>query len=141
MGAADIVAFGKCSEFTIPIIADVSKEVANAYGMMDPDEMDAQGMPLTARSVFVIGPDKKLKLSILYPATTGRNVTEILRVIDSLKLTAEKKVATPVNWKHGDKCMVIPSVKPDEAKTLFPEHTVAQVPSGKGYIRLTPQPK
>merc|ERR1712121_211089 len=145
--AADIVTYGMCftapviTEFTIPIIADESKEVANAYGMMDPDEMDAQGMPLTARSVFIIGPDKKLKLSILYPATTGRNVTEILRVIDSLKLTAEKKVATPVNWKDGDKCMVIPSVKPDEAKTLFPEHTVAQVPSGKGYIRLTPQPK
>merc|ERR1712079_109575 len=83
---------------------------------------------------------KKLKLSILYPATTGRNVPEILRVIDSLKLTVEKKVATPVNWKDGDKCMVIPSVKPDEAKILFPEHKVTQVPSGKEYLRLTPQP-
>ena len=91
--------------------------------MMDPDEKDAKGLPLTCRAVFVIGADKKLKLSILYPATTGRNLQEILRVIDSLKLTAEKKVATPVNWKDGDKCMVIPSVKPDEAKTLFPEHS------------------
>jgi len=137
----DIKSYNDLSTFSYPIIADPNRDVANAYGMMDPDEKDAKGLPLTCRAVFVIGSDKKLKLSILYPATTGRNVTEILRVIDSLKLTAEKKVATPVNWKDGDKCMVIPSVKPDEAKTLFPEHTVAQVPSGKGYIRLTPQPK
>ena len=108
--------------------------------MMDPDEVDAKGLPLTCRAVFVIDENKKLKLSILYPATTGRNVPEILRVIDSLKLTVEKKVATPVNWKDGDKCMVIPSVKPDEAKILFPEHKVTQVPSGKEYLRLTPQP-
>ena len=137
----DILAYNNLPEFSYPIIADPKRDVAELYGMMDPDEKDAKGLPLTCRAVFVIGADKKLKLSILYPATTGRNVTEILRVIDSLKLTAEKKVATPVNWKDGDKCMVIPSVKPDEAKTLFPEHTVAQVPSGKGYIRLTPQPK
>merc|ERR1712136_228189 len=138
----DIIAYNNLTTgFSYPIIADPKRDVATLYGMMDPDEKDAKGLPLTCRAVFVIGADKKLKLSILYPATTGRNVTEILRVIDSLKLTAEKKVATPVNWKDGDKCMVIPSVKPDEAKTLFPEHTVAQVPSGKGYIRLTPQPK
>jgi len=137
----DIKSYNGLSSFSYPIIADPNRDVANAYGMMDPDEKDAKGLPLTCRAVFVIGADKKLKLSILYPATTGRNLQEILRVIDSLKLTAEKKVATPVNWKDGDKCMVIPSVKPDEAKTLFPEHTVAQVPSGKGYIRLTPQPK
>merc|ERR1711981_12648 len=136
----DIKSYGGLDTFSYPIIADPGRDVANTYGMMDPDEKDAKGLPLTCRAVFVIA-DKKLKLSILYPATTGRNVSEILRVIDSLKLTAEKKVATPVNWKHGDKCMVIPSVKPDEAKVLFPEHTVAVVPSGKGYIRLTPQPQ
>jgi len=137
----DIKSYAGLDSFSYPIIADPGRDVANTYGMMDPDEKDAKGLPLTCRAVFVIGADKKLKLSILYPATTGRNLTEILRVIDSLKLTAEKKVATPVNWKNGDKCMVLPSVKPDEAKAIFPEHTVAQVPSGKGYIRLTPQPQ
>merc|ERR1712012_1275087 len=139
--AADIVAFGKCSEFTIPIIADVSKEVANAYGMMDPDEMDAQGMPLTARSVFIIGPDKKLKLSILYPATPGRNVSEVLRVIDSLQLTSEKKVATPVNWKLGEDVIVPPSVSQADAAKMFPENKTVELPSGKAYLRYTPTPK
>ena len=136
----DIKSYNSLDSFSYPIIADPKRVVANLYGMMDPDEVDAKGLPLTCRAVFVIDENKKLKLSILYPATTGRNVPEILRVIDSLKLTVEKKVATPVNWKDGDKCMVIPSVKPDEAKILFPEHKVTQVPSGKEYLRLTPQP-
>ncbi|KAF2983692.1 hypothetical protein EK904_006034, partial [Melospiza melodia maxima] len=82
-----------------PIIADKKRELAVQLGMLDPDEQDKDGMPLTARVVFVFGPDKKLKLSILYPATTGRNFDEILRVVDSLQLTAYKKVATPVDWK------------------------------------------
>jgi len=124
-----------------PIIADPNRDIAVQCGMLDPDERDKKGMPLTCRAVFIVGPDKKLKLSILYPATTGRNFDEILRVIDSLQLTAYKKVATPVDWKHGDKCMVIPSVTNEEAKTLFPEMQTVQVPSGKGYLRMTPQPK
>ncbi|XP_068921663.1 peroxiredoxin-6 isoform X2 [Petaurus breviceps papuanus] len=82
-----------------PIIDDHKRDLAVKLGMLDPDERDGQGMPLTARVVFIFGPDKKLKLSILYPATTGRNFDEILRVIDSLQLTAYKKVATPVDWK------------------------------------------
>eukprot|EP00061_Rhincodon_typus_P010459 g34771.t1 len=82
-----------------PIIADEKRELAVQLGMLDPAEKNKQGLPLTARAVFVVGPDKTLKLSILYPATTGRNFDEILRVIDSLQLTACKKVATPVNWK------------------------------------------
>jgi len=139
--AGDIVAYGKCNEFTIPIIADVSKEVANAYGMMDPDEMDSQGMPLTARAVFIIGPDKKLKLSLLYPATTGRNVTEVLRVIDSLQLTANKKVCTPVNWEMGQDVIVPPSVSAEDAAKMFPDTKTVELPSGKGYLRVTSQPK
>jgi 1-Cys peroxiredoxin 6 len=109
--------------------------------MLDPDEKDATGFPLTCRAVFIIGPDKTLKLSILYPATTGKNFNEILRVVDSLQLTASKKVATPVEWQDGGSCMVIPSVKPEEVAGLFPKGvTIHDVPSGKQYIRTTPQP-
>ncbi|KAG7228970.1 hypothetical protein INR49_008748 [Caranx melampygus] len=100
----DVMAFNSQSDSALPfpIIADDKRVLAVQLGMLDPDERDKDGMPLTARCVFVIGPDKKLKLSILYPATTGRNFDELLRVIDSLQLTAQKKVATPVDWKvHG----------------------------------------
>jgi len=128
-------------EFPFPIVSDEKRELAVKLGMVDPDEKDAAGMPLTCRAVFLVGPDKKLKLSILYPATTGRNFDEVLRVIDSLQLTAEKKVATPVDWKEGGECMVIPSISADQAKTMFPNHKVHQVPSGKAYIRTTPCPK
>ncbi|KAK3516603.1 hypothetical protein QTP70_021933 [Hemibagrus guttatus] len=124
-----------------PIIADDKRELSVLLGMLDPDERDKDGMPLTARCVFVIGPDKRLKLSILYPATTGRNFTEILRVIDSLQLTANKKVATPVDWKPGEEVMVIPSLSDEEAKKLFPAgFTTKELPSGKKYLRYTPQP-
>merc|ERR1712233_157700 len=96
----DIIAYNNLSTgFSYPITADPKREVATLYGMMDPDEKDAKGIPLTCRAVFIIGPDKRLKLSLLYPATTGRNFDEILRVIDSLQLTATRKVATPVDWK------------------------------------------
>ncbi|XP_026881824.2 peroxiredoxin-6 [Electrophorus electricus] len=124
-----------------PIIADDKRELSVLLGMLDPEEKDKDGMPLTARCVFVIGPDKRLKLSILYPATTGRNFTEILRAVDSLQLTAKKKVATPVNWKPGDEVMVIPSLSDEEAKKIFPAgFTTKEVPSGKKYLRYTPQP-
>ncbi|XP_016316771.1 peroxiredoxin-6 [Sinocyclocheilus anshuiensis] len=98
----DIMSFKQdktCCPVPFPIIADDKRELSVLLGMLDPDERDKDGMPLTARCVFVVGPDKRLKLSILYPATTGRNFDEILRVIDSLQLTATKKVATPVDWK------------------------------------------
>lgn len=123
-----------------PIIADPKRELAVKFGMLDPDEIDAQGIPLPARAVFVVGTDKKLKLSILYPATTGRNFDEIIRVIDSLQLTAQKKVATPVDWKKGDRCMVLPNIPADDARKMFPEHETISLPSGKSYLRLTPQP-
>nr|ACO15034.1 Peroxiredoxin-6 [Caligus clemensi] len=137
----DIKAYNSLSSFSYPILADPKREIAELYGMLDPVEKDAGGMPLTARAVFIIGPDAKLKLSLLYPATTGRNFDEIIRVLDSLKLTAEKKVATPANWKQGSSCMVLPSISPEEAKKLFPEHQSHALPSGKNYLRTTPQPQ
>uniref|UniRef100_A0A8C2ADZ7 Peroxiredoxin-6 n=1 Tax=Cyprinus carpio TaxID=7962 RepID=A0A8C2ADZ7_CYPCA len=103
----DIMSFNQdkaCCAMPFPIIADDKRELSVLLGMLDPDERDKDGMPLTARCVFVVGPDKRLKLSILYPATTGRNFDEILRVIDSLQLTATKKVATPVDWKLNVSC-------------------------------------
>jgi len=128
-------------KFSYPIIDDTSRTLAVELGMLDADEKDAAGLPLTARAVFIVGPDKKLKLSILYPATTGRNFDELLRVIDSLQLTAYKKVATPANWQSGGECMVLPSVTGDAAKELFPGMRVEELPSGKGYMRFTPQPQ
>mmetsp|Transcript_30353 Transcript_30353/g.85768 ORF Transcript_30353/g.85768 Transcript_30353/m.85768 type:complete len:127 (+) Transcript_30353:645-1025(+) len=95
---------------------------------------------MAARAVFIIGPDKKLKLSILYPATTGRNFVEILRVIDSLQMTAKHSVATPANWTPGDKCMVIPSLSDEEAKKTLGNIDVISVPSGKKYMRMVEDP-
>ncbi|KAM9109001.1 peroxiredoxin-6 [Megaptera novaeangliae] len=124
-----------------PIIDDKNRDLAIQLGMLDPAEKDEKGMPVTARAVFIFGPDKKLKLSILYPATTGRNFDEILRVIISLQLTAEKRVATPVDWKNGDSVMVLPTIPEEEAKKLFPKGVFTkELPSGKKYLRYTPQP-
>ncbi|MEQ2211235.1 Peroxiredoxin-6 [Xenoophorus captivus] len=136
----DVMAYANEADSPLPypIIADDKRELSVLLGMLDPDERNKDGLPLTARCVFVIGPDKKLKLSILYPATTGRNFDEILRVIDSLQLTAQKKVATPVDWKPGEKVMVIPSLPDSEATTLFPNGvTTKEMPSGKKYLRYT----
>ena len=105
--------------------------------MLDESNIQADGLPATVRSVFVIGPDKQVKLIITYPASTGRNFDEVLRVVDSLQLTAYKKVATPVNWKDGDDCVIVPSVSDDDAKDLFPQgwNTV------RPYLRLVNLPK
>lgn len=115
-----------------PVIADDKREVATKYDMIHPNVDDKA----TVRSVFVIGPDKKIKLTLTYPASTGRNFAEILRVIDSLQLTANHKVATPADWKHGQDCIISPSIADEQAKTLFPKgfRTV------KPYLRYTPQP-
>jgi alkyl hydroperoxide reductase subunit AhpC len=115
-----------------PIIADADRKVATAYDMIHPNADDKA----TVRSVFVIGPDKKVKLTITYPASTGRNFDEILRVIDSLRLTAEKKVATPANWKAGEDCIVVPAVSDADAEKMFPKG----VRKIKPYLRYTPQP-
>ncbi|GIX86358.1 peroxiredoxin-6 [Caerostris darwini] len=127
--------------FPFPIIADEKRELAVLLGMLDPDEKDKDGLPLTARAVFVVGPDKRMKLSILYPATTGRCFKEVLRVVDSLQLTMNKKVATPVNWEQGGDCMVLPTIKQEDVPKLFPKGvTVREMPSGIPYMRFTPQP-
>ena len=115
-----------------PLIADPEKTVANLYDMIHPNANDT----LTVRSVFIIGPDKKVKLSITYPASTGRNFDEILRVIDSLQLTAGYKVATPANWKDGDDVIIGAAVSDDEAKQLFPKGWKTVKP----YLRVLPQP-
>ncbi|XP_065348930.1 peroxiredoxin-6-like [Cloeon dipterum] len=129
-------------KFPYPIIADQDRSLATQFGMLDPNEISGKtGLPLTARAVFVIDPSHKLRLSLLYPATTGRSFDEILRAVDSLLLTEEFKVATPADWKVGDKCMVQPSVPDSALPEMFPKGVEkVEVPSGKGYIRMTPQP-
>lgn len=115
-----------------PMIGDPDKKVADLYDMIHPNANDTA----TVRSVFVVGPDKKVKLTLTYPASTGRNFDEILRVIDSLQLTAGYKVATPANWQHGGDVIIVPAVSNDEAKDLFPGGWDEQKP----YLRVTKQP-
>ena len=115
-----------------PIIADSDKKVSNLYDMIHPNANDSQ----TVRSVFIIAPDKTVKLTLTYPASTGRNFYELLRVVDSLQLTAYHKVATPANWKHGEKVVVSPSIPTAEAREIF----VKGVEEIKPYLRLTPDP-
>ncbi len=115
-----------------PIIADPNFEISNLYDMIHPNSSDK----FTVRSVFIIGNVKKIKLIITYPASTGRNFDELLRVIDSLQLTANYSVATPANWKEGDDVVIAPSIKDEEIEARFPKgHTKI-----KSYLRLTPQP-
>lgn len=115
-----------------PIIADEDKKISNLYGMIHPNASDTQ----TVRSVYVIGPDKTIKLLITYPASTGRNFDELLRVIDSLQLTAYNKVATPANWNQGEDVVISPSVTNEEADEMFPKGYKTVKP----YLRMTPQP-
>lgn len=116
-----------------PLIADPNREVATLYGMIHPNSDNK----MTVRSVFVIAPDKTVKLTLTYPAATGRNFDEILRVIDSLQMTAYQKLATPANWKHGDKAVILPSVSDEEAKNMFPKGFETLKP----YLRLTEVPE
>ena len=116
-----------------PLIADPERKVANLYGMIHPNASDT----LTVRSVFVIGPDKKIKLMLTYPASTGRNFDEILRVIDSLQFTAEHQVATPVNWQAGEDVIIVPAVSDEEAKKKYPGGWKALRP----YLRIVPAPR
>ncbi len=115
-----------------PLIADPERKVAELYDMIHPNALDN----LTVRSVFVIGPDKKVKLMLTYPAATGRNFDELLRVIDSLQLTANYSVATPANWRDGDDCIVVPALSDEQAKEKFPKGFTIVKP----YLRTTPQP-
>jgi alkyl hydroperoxide reductase subunit AhpC len=115
-----------------PMIADSDRKVASLYDMIHPNASDT----MTVRSVFVVGPDHKIKLTLTYPASTGRNFQELLRSIDSLQLTAGYSVATPADWKDGDDVIVVNSVSDEEARTKFPKGFVAKKP----YLRVTPQP-
>eukprot|EP01101_Sappina_pedata_P007570 TRINITY_DN4037_c0_g2_i2.p1 TRINITY_DN4037_c0_g2~~TRINITY_DN4037_c0_g2_i2.p1 ORF type:complete len:240 (+),score=75.29 TRINITY_DN4037_c0_g2_i2:49-720(+) len=136
----DIKAVHKLNSFPYSIIADESREIAIRYGMVDPNG-EKGATALSCRAVFIVGPGKKLKLSILYPASTGRDFGEILRVIDSLQLTEKYPLATPANWRVGQKCMIPAGVAETVAKETFPlGWDTINVPSGKPYLRMTPQP-
>jgi len=117
---------------TFPIIADDDRNVATLYDMIHPNASET----FTVRSLFIIGPDKKVKLMITYPASTGRNFHEVLRVIDSLQLTTGFSVATPADWKHGEDVIVVPAVSTEDAVKKFPKG----VRVVKSYLRYTPQP-
>lgn len=124
-----------------PMIGDPKLEVAKLYNMLPADAGEsAEGRTAatnaTVRTVFVIGPDKKIKLMLMYPMSTGRNFNEILRALDSMQLTAKHKVATPVNWQHGDDCIILPSVSDEDAKQAFPDGWKTVKP----YLRVVPQP-
>jgi alkyl hydroperoxide reductase subunit AhpC len=115
-----------------PLLADADRKVSDLYGMIHPNADNT----VTVRSVYIIGPDKKVKLTLTYPQSTGRNFREILRTIESLQLTANHKVSTPSDWQPGQDCIILPSISNDEAKGLFPKGWKELKP----YLRLTPQP-
>ena len=123
-----------------PLIGDEDLQVAKLYDMIHPDALGRAGRTaaenMTVRSVFVIGPDKRIKLILTYPMTTGRNFDELLRVLDSMQLTATHQVATPVNWKDGDDVIIVPAVSDEEAQTRYPDGWRAPKP----YLRLVRQP-
>lgn len=129
---ADDIAETQGTPLNFPLIGDADRKVSDLYDMIHPNANDT----LTVRSVFVIGPDKKVKLTLTYPASTGRNFDELLRVIDSLQLTATHKVATPANWNRGEDVIIAPAVSDDEAAELFPSGWNTLKP----YLRVTPQP-
>lgn len=128
---SDINETQKC-EVNFPLIADSNRTVSNLYGMIHPNASET----FTVRSLFVIGPDKKIKLMIIYPASTGRNFVEVLRVVDSLQLTANYSVATPADWKHGEDVIVVPAVSTEDAIKKFSKGVKVVKP----YLRYTPQP-
>jgi alkyl hydroperoxide reductase subunit AhpC len=120
------------TKMNFPIIGDTDSKVSNLYGMIHPEA----AATITVRSVYIIDPNKKVRATIQYPPSTGRDFNEILRVIDSLQLTDNYKVATPANWKNGDDCVISPAISDEDAKTKFPKGWRALRP----YLRMTPQP-
>lgn len=120
------------TQVNFPLLADPDRKVAELYGMIHPNAQNN----MTVRNVFVIAPDKSVKLILIYPAATGRNFDELLRVIDSLQLTSYEKVATPANWKEGEDCVILPSVPAEELAKTFPKGYTEI----KSYLRTTPQP-
>ena len=130
---ADDIAETQGARPNFPLIADADRKVSDLYGMIHPNASDT----MTVRSVFVIGPDKKVKLTLTYPASTGRNFDEVLRVIDSLQLTAKYQVATPVNWKQGDDVIIVPAVSDEDARQKYPDGFKMVKP----YLRTVAQPR
>ena len=131
-GWADDIEETQGAKVNFPMIADGDRKISDLYDMIHPNASDTT----TVRSVFIIDPKKKVKLTLTYPASTGRNFNELLRVIDSLQLTANYSVATPANWENGDDCIIVPAVSDDEAREKFP----AGFKTVKPYLRITPQP-
>jgi alkyl hydroperoxide reductase subunit AhpC len=131
-GWADDIAEVTGHKLNFPLIDDSSREVSDLYDMIHPNAAET----VTVRNVFIIGPDNKVKLTLVYPQSTGRNFEELLRVIDSLQLTANYSVSTPADWKQGQDVIIIPAVSDEDAKTKFPNGWNAVKP----YLRLTPQP-
>jgi len=122
------------SDVKFPIIADPDRKIAILLGMLDPDLKDAKGLPKTVRNVFIINPEKKVVLMMIYPPSTGRNFTEVLRCVDSLQLKC-RGIATPANWQKGDKIVLLPSVSDEEAKKRFPKMEAL-----RPYLRMSPMP-
>lgn len=135
----DILAVGG-TEVDFPIIADTTRDVAALLGMLDDDEKDDAGLPVTVRKVFIVGPDRKIKAALSYPTVAGRYFPEILRLIDALQLGAKHPIATPVGWAPGQDVMIQPSLSDADAAARFPGFRQVAVPSGKGYVRMTADP-
>ncbi|KAJ7955305.1 1-Cys peroxiredoxin [Quillaja saponaria] len=134
----DIEAYTPGCKVDYPIIADPKRELIKQLNMVDPDEKDSEGNQVPSRALHIVGPDKKIKLSFLYPASTGRNMDEVLRALDSLMKAQKFKVATPANWKPGDPVVISPSVTNEQAKEMFPQgYKTADLPSKKEYLRFT----
>ncbi|XP_048135461.1 1-Cys peroxiredoxin [Rhodamnia argentea] len=126
------------AKVTYQIIADPNREIIRELNMVDADEKDASGKEVPSRALHIVGPDKKIKLSFLYPASTGRNMDEVVRVLESLQRAAKHKIATPCNWKPGDPVVISPSVSNEQAKEMFPQgFKTADLPSKKDYLRFT----
>jgi len=132
----DIAEYGGCESF-FPIVADPERKISVLYGMLDQSEIDGKGLPLTVRSVFIIDPKKLIRARIDYPASSGRNFSEIIRVLDSLQLVSQYQVATPSDWVQGGDVVLLPSVKEEQFSQLFPKG----VKKLKPYLRITPDPQ
>lgn len=134
----DIEAYTPGCKVSYPIIADPNRELIKILNMVDPDEKDSSGHNVPSRALHIVGADKRIKLSFLYPASTGRNIDEVVRALDSLERASRNKIATPANWKPGEDVVISPSVSDEEAKTLFPQgFKTVGLPSNKGYLRFT----
>ncbi|GAA0157157.1 hypothetical protein Leryth_016045 [Lithospermum erythrorhizon] len=134
----DIEAYNNGHKVNYPIVADPKREIISELNMVDPDEKDSSGNQAPSRALHIVGPDKKIKLSFLYPASTGRNIDEVMRVLDSLQKASKHKVATPANWKPGEDVVISPSVSDEEANRMFDKgFKTCQLPSNKGYLRFT----